>query len=116
MVSSTPVPRSSAIVHGPQTKFAAVVTARVNASIIRLPFRSGPRASYSCAERRTMPERKSTWEGLPTEARHPASAELDRLPTERVVELLVEEDRRGLDCVRAAAAEIARVAEHVAAV
>jgi N-acetylmuramic acid 6-phosphate etherase len=38
----------------------------------------------------------STWAALPTEARHPASGELDRLPTEEVVALLIEEDRRGL--------------------
>jgi N-acetylmuramic acid 6-phosphate etherase len=34
---------------------------------------------------------------LPTEARHPRRAALDRLPTAEVVALLLEEDRRGLD-------------------
>jgi len=62
-----------------------------------------------------MTERESSWEKLPTEARHPETAELDRLPTARIVELLVEEDRRGLEQVRAAAATIARVADGMAA-
>ena len=62
-----------------------------------------------------MSERDSSWEKLPTEARHPESAELDRMPTARIVELLVDEDRRGLERALALAPGIARVAEEVAA-
>jgi len=55
------------------------------------------------------------WGALPTEARHPDSRNLDTLPPEAVVRLLLEEDRRGLERARERAAEIARVAERVAA-
>ncbi len=54
------------------------------------------------------------WGGLPTEARHPASRDLDRLPTGEVVALLVEEDRRGLAAVLEHRDEIARAAEWLA--
>lgn len=54
------------------------------------------------------------WGGLPTEARHPGSRDLDRLPTGDVVTLLVEEDRRGLDAVLGHRDEIARAAEWLA--
>ncbi|HEX2164641.1 MAG TPA: hypothetical protein VHM02_11885, partial [Thermoanaerobaculia bacterium] len=53
----------------------------------------------------------SPWAGLGTETRHPESRDLDLLPTERVVALLLEEDRRGLDAALARAAEIAAAAE-----
>lgn len=62
----------------------------------------------------TTPGESSDWGGLPTEARHPASRELDRLPTGEVVTLLVEEDRRGLDAVLGHRDEIARAAEWLA--
>lgn len=55
------------------------------------------------------------WEELPTEARHPESADLDLLASERIVELLVEEDRRGLDAVRQHARALAGVADEIAA-
>jgi N-acetylmuramic acid 6-phosphate etherase len=55
------------------------------------------------------------WERLPTERRHPESRELDRLPSERIVELLIDEDRRGLGRTREHAAAIARVADRIAA-
>lgn len=54
------------------------------------------------------------WEELPTEARHPESADLDLLASERIVELLVEEDRRGLELVRQHARELAAVADEMA--
>lgn len=53
---------------------------------------------------------ESTWGRLPTEARHPASRELDRLPTEDVVALLIEEDRRGLQAALAERQAIATAA------
>jgi N-acetylmuramic acid 6-phosphate etherase len=61
-------------------------------------------------------ERAATpaWADLPTEARHPASRDLDRLATEEVVALLIEEDRRGLDAALRHREEIARAAEWLA--
>lgn len=56
----------------------------------------------------------SPWAGLGTETRHPESRDLDLLPTERVVALLLEEDRRGLDAALARGAEIAAAAEQLA--
>lgn len=53
---------------------------------------------------------ESTWGRLPTEARHPASRDLDRLPTEDVVALLIEEDRRGLAAALAQREAIATAA------
>lgn len=57
---------------------------------------------------------RSTWRTLPTEARHPETAELDVLSTEGVVALLLEEDRRGLEAAARHAAEVARAATWVA--
>lgn len=51
------------------------------------------------------------WARLPTEARLPASRRLDTLPTARVVALLLDEDRRGLERARRRAREVARAAE-----
>lgn len=62
------------------------------------------------AERR----RGERWEALPTEARNPASAELDRLPTVEAVRLLLEEDRRGIERALLVADDVARAAEWVA--
>ncbi len=56
----------------------------------------------------------STWEGLPTEARNPRSTELDLLPTRAAVELLIDEDRRGLEAVARASGELAAAAEWLA--
>ncbi len=56
----------------------------------------------------------SPWEGLRTEARHPASADLDRLSSEEVVALLLEEDRRGLESARRLSREVALAAEWLA--
>ena len=57
----------------------------------------------------------SLWEALPTEARHPASRELDTLPTEEVVALLLEEDRLGIEAALRQRADLARAAEWLAA-
>lgn len=54
------------------------------------------------------------WGGLPTEARHAASHDLDRRSTEEVVALLLEEDRRGLAAALGQRQAIARAAEWVA--
>jgi N-acetylmuramic acid 6-phosphate etherase len=54
------------------------------------------------------------WGSLPTEARHPASRDLDRLSTERIVALVLEEDRRGLDAALRRRRQIARAAAWVA--
>ncbi len=51
-----------------------------------------------------------SWEELSTEARHPDSSDLDRLGARGVVELLLEEDRRGLELARAEAESIAEAA------
>jgi N-acetylmuramic acid 6-phosphate etherase len=56
----------------------------------------------------------TSWSTLPTEARHPASAQLDTLPTDAVVALLVEEDRRGLERTLERTAEIALAADWLA--
>ena len=56
----------------------------------------------------------SPWATLPTEARHPGSRGLDRMSAEAVVELLLDEDRRGLEIARLHAHEIARAAEWLA--
>ncbi|HUO86077.1 MAG TPA: N-acetylmuramic acid 6-phosphate etherase [Thermoanaerobaculia bacterium] len=59
-------------------------------------------------------EAGSTWAGLSTEGRHPESTELDLLPTEDVVALLIEEDRRGLAAAARHRQAIARAAEWLA--
>ena len=56
----------------------------------------------------------SRWEGLPTEARHPASGDLDRMSGERIVALLLDEDRRGLEIARRLSREIALAADWIA--
>lgn len=56
----------------------------------------------------------SRWERLATEQRNPRSARLDALPTERVVALLLDEDRRALVAARRATRAIARAAAVVA--
>ncbi|HUP25657.1 MAG TPA: N-acetylmuramic acid 6-phosphate etherase [Thermoanaerobaculia bacterium] len=72
--------------------------------------------SQSDAERNAQSTAESAagWGELPTERRHPGTLDLDSLPVERVVELVLEEDRRGLDAVLALRVEIARVADWVA--
>jgi N-acetylmuramic acid 6-phosphate etherase len=58
---------------------------------------------------------ESPWQGLPTEARHPSSRELDRMATGEIVALLLDEDRHGLEAARRQSASIAEVADAVAA-
>jgi N-acetylmuramic acid 6-phosphate etherase len=50
------------------------------------------------------------WARLPTEARNPRSRALDRMPTRRVVALLIDEDRRALRAAARAASAVARAA------
>jgi N-acetylmuramic acid 6-phosphate etherase len=52
---------------------------------------------------------------LPTESRNPRSRRLDTLSTERVVDLVLDEDRRALVAARGERAAIARAAELAAA-
>ena len=59
-------------------------------------------------------ESGSTWAALPTEARHPLSRGLDRMSADEAVELLLDEDRRGLETARRHAGVIARAAEWLA--
>ncbi len=54
------------------------------------------------------------WSALPTEARHPASMELDTLAVPQVVRLLLEEDRRGLDAALGQSEAISQAARWVA--
>lgn len=56
------------------------------------------------------------WSDLGTEARHPASRDLDQQSTEEVVALLLEEDRRGLEAALAHRRQVAEVAEWLAEV
>ena len=57
---------------------------------------------------------RPAWEGLTTEARHPASRGLDLLPTADAVELLLAEDRRGIETALGHREAIARAAEWAA--
>jgi N-acetylmuramic acid 6-phosphate etherase len=54
------------------------------------------------------------WARLLTEQRNPRSRDLDRLPTPRVVALLLDEDRRALVAARRASAALSRGARLVA--
>lgn len=56
------------------------------------------------------PDRGSRWARLLTESRNPRSRKLDRLPTERVVALLLDEDRRAIMAAARQRAAIARAA------
>jgi N-acetylmuramic acid 6-phosphate etherase len=56
----------------------------------------------------------SIWNELATESRNPESRDLDRLPTEAVVELLLTEDRRGLDAALRQKEAIAEAADWTA--
>jgi N-acetylmuramic acid 6-phosphate etherase len=57
----------------------------------------------------------SRWAGLLTESRNPRSERLDAMATERVVALLLDEDRRALAAARSESAAIARAARLAAA-
>lgn len=60
--------------------------------------------------RQDGPDPAPGWAGLPTEARHPASGELDRMSAEEVVGLVLDEDRRGIGAALGRRREIARAA------
>ncbi len=65
--------------------------------------------------RRAKPDADvSRWRRLKTEARHPESRQLDTLPTEDVVALLLAEDRRGLAAALERRLDVARAADLVA--
>lgn len=57
-----------------------------------------------------MGDDRRVWSDLSTEARHPASHDLDVRSPDEIVQLLVEEDRRGVGLVLDRAVELARVA------
>lgn len=59
-------------------------------------------------------EARSWWESLLTEARHPATLDLDSRSAREIVELILEEDRRGLDAALRQAGPLARAAGWVA--
>lgn len=63
-----------------------------------------------------QPYEDTAWGSLPTEARHPASRDLDQLSGEEIVSLLLEEDRRGLEAALSHRQSIARAAAWVAEV
>lgn len=56
------------------------------------------------------------WAGLPTESRNPRSRRLDTLPTDRVVRLLLDEDRRAIAAAARQTREVARAARLAAGV
>lgn len=66
-----------------------------------------------------MPEDKpklfNELQGLSTEARNPRTREIDLAPTERILELINDEDRTVADVVRGAIGDIARAADLAAA-
>jgi N-acetylmuramic acid 6-phosphate etherase len=53
---------------------------------------------------------KPAWSRLPTESRNPKSRGLDRMPTARVVALLLDEDRRALEAAVSVSPAVARAA------
>lgn len=57
---------------------------------------------------------QSVWAELPTEAVHPEAAELDRMPSRSVLDLMAREDRRVVEAVRAEAPRIERAASKLA--
>jgi N-acetylmuramic acid 6-phosphate etherase len=60
------------------------------------------------------PAPANRWQSLPTEARHPKSNNLDTMPGEDVVSLLLEEDARGITLALRQSQRIAQAAEWVA--
>jgi N-acetylmuramic acid 6-phosphate etherase len=57
---------------------------------------------------------KPQWAALPTESRNPRSRGLDRMPTAKVVALLLDEDRRAVVAAAREAAAITRAANEAA--
>ncbi len=62
----------------------------------------------------SAPPVSKPWRELLTETRHAASRELDRMPCEEIVRLILEEDRRGLDAALTQRQAVARAADWVA--
>jgi N-acetylmuramic acid 6-phosphate etherase len=60
-----------------------------------------------------MPVR-SKWQSLPTEAINPASLDIDKLPADEVIELMINEDRKMLAAVQKEKARIAMGADLIA--
>src|ERR687892_1471917 len=60
-----------------------------------------------------MPVR-SKWQSLPTEAINPATLAIDKLPTDEVIELMINEDRKMLAAVQKEKARIAMGADLIA--
>jgi len=61
-----------------------------------------------------MNQPKNPWRALPTEERNSATLDLDAQPTEAIVSLLLEEDRRGLDAALRHRQSVARAADWMA--
>ncbi len=57
----------------------------------------------------------ASWRHLLTEARHPATGQLDTFTSEEIVTAILDEDRRGLELAARRGREVAAVAERVAA-
>lgn len=82
-----------------------------------VPVRESPSPTRMSDSKPRAPSAESSgdhWRSLPTEARNPRSEGLDTLSTDEIVALLVDEDRRGLDCVERERRSIARAAEWLA--
>jgi len=58
---------------------------------------------------------RSKWQSLPTEAINPATLAIDKLPTDEVVELMINEDRKMLAAVQKEKGRIATGADMIAA-
>jgi N-acetylmuramic acid 6-phosphate etherase len=59
-------------------------------------------------------KRNDRWSALTTEQRNPRSKNLDRLPTRKIVELMLDEDRRAIEATRKCAGAIAEAATMIA--
>jgi N-acetylmuramic acid 6-phosphate etherase len=58
---------------------------------------------------------RSKWQSLPTEAINPATLDIDKLPADEVIELMINEDRKMLAAVQKEKARIAMGADLIAA-
>jgi N-acetylmuramic acid 6-phosphate etherase len=58
--------------------------------------------------------KRNRWSTLSTEQRNPRSKNLDRLPTRKIVDLMLDEDRRAIEATRKCATAIAQAATLVA--
>ena len=60
-----------------------------------------------------MPQR-SKWQSLPTEAINPTTLAIDKLPSDEIIELMINEDRKVLAAVQREKARIATGADLIA--